>query len=311
MSLHSNRLKGQSERTKFMALSNGYHGETLFALSVSDLGLYKDPYTPLLTPTEFIKNIPYVHSSHDPLWNNCAEHWERIEKQLEPHAKTLSAILFEPILQGAGGMKIYSQDFLRRLRLWATKHDVHLIADEIMTGFGRTGKALACDHANIEPDFLCLSKGLTAGTLPMSAMLTSTNIYDLFYDDYDTGKAFLHSHTHTGNALAAAVALETLNIIDDENVYAHVNKLGKHMLKQMLNISEQTSLNNVRQIGAMVAADLESNLPRAGYQIYREAVKQGALLRPLGNTLYWCPPLNSSLELIDDLSNITLKALNS
>ena len=209
-------------------------------------------------------------------------------------------------------MKIYSQNFLARLSRWAKANHIHLIADEIMTGIGRTGKMLACEHAKIVPDFICLSKGLTSGWLPFSAVLTYDEMYHVFYDDYQTGKAFLHSHTYSGNVLAASIALETLNIIREENVCEKAALLGKTMLEKMNAVAQKTGqLIDVRGIGALVAADLipDPTRPRLGYEIYQEAINQGALLRPLGNTLYWLPPLNSDFTLIEELENITTNAI--
>jgi adenosylmethionine-8-amino-7-oxononanoate aminotransferase len=233
-----------------------------------------------------------------------------IEKQLEIQASKLAAIIVEPIVQGAGGMKIYSQDFLRRLSRWTKAHGIYLIADEIMTGLGRTGLALACEHAQIKPDFICLGKGLTSGWLPMSVVLTQTEIYNLFYDDYSSGKSFLHSHTFSGNALAAAVALECLSILEDEKIYEKVREKEVILKKLMLEVQNKTEkLRNIRGIGAIMAADLslkekEKN-QRIGYQIFQEALQLGAWLRPLGNTIYWLPPLNTSLSTLEELCDIT------
>lgn len=312
MSLHARNILGESQRKEFLTLENSYHGETIATLSVSDNSLYQEPYRHLMFDTPVIKNIPYVHSIHDPVWNNCDEQWKIIQAQLEQYKDTTTAILIEPLLQGAGGMKIYSQDFLKKIRTWTNENNIHLIADEIATGFGRTGKMFACEYAHIEPDFLCLGKGLTGGYLPLSAMLTTQNIYDLFYDDYATGKSFLHSHTHSGNALAVAVALEVLNVYESENILEKANALGSAMLEAMQAIANQTgALMNVRQLGAMVAADLCVKDPKAriGYEVYKRAMKQGALLRPLGNTIYWLPPLNMSDQTLDQLKRITCEAV--
>ncbi len=312
MSLHARKLMGQAAKQHFIALENAYHGETAAALSVSDLGLYRKDYESLLFTPHYISSLPYVCGTHDPLWQDCSLHWEAIEKSLEPFIENTTAIILEPIVQGAGGMKIYSQDFLRRLRIWTKQRDIHLIADEIMTGFGRTGKMLACEHAGIEPDFLCLSKGLTSGWLPLSAMLTSQKIYDLFYDDYSAGKAFLHSHTYTGNALAASVALEVLKIFSEENIVFQSERLGKEMLASMYDIADQTrKIHNVRGIGAIVAADIICDGPkrRRGFEVFQKAVERGALLRPLGNTIYWLPPLNMTIETLAKLKNMTRDAL--
>ncbi|AAO90529.1 adenosylmethionine--8-amino-7-oxononanoate transaminase [Coxiella burnetii] len=312
MSLHSRIIQGNKKRKKFIALKNSYHGETVGALSVSDVGLYRAPYSTMLFEPYFIESIPYVLNTQAPEWNDCSAHWDTVERLFEPHAETATAILVEPIVQGASGMKIYSQDFLARLFQWAKNNHIHFIADEIMTGIGRTGKMLACEHAGIIPDFVCLSKGLTSGYLPFSAVLTSDEIYQLFYDDYQTGKAFLHSHTYSGNALAAAVALATLKVFSEEKICARAHKLGKFMLEKMTQVAQETGqLENVRGIGALVAADLipQPGRLRLGYEVYQEAVKQGVLLRPIGNTLYWLPPLNIDFDLIEVLQKVTKNAI--
>lgn len=314
MALHAQQLHGQHLRTQFTALENGYHGETFMALGLSDLGIYRKPYESHLLHPQFIRNIPYVNSVEDPLWNDCSSSWPIIEKQLENQATSLAAIILEPIVQGAGGMRIYSQDFLRRLRIWTHKHGIYLIADEIMTGLGRTGYALACEHAQIKPDFICLSKGLTSGWLPMSIVLTRTEIYDLFYADYCLEKNFLHSHTFSGNALAAAVALECLNTLADEEIYKKVREKEVILKNNLQEVAEKTGrLSNIRSIGLIAAADLQltetEKKQRIGYQIFQEATKLGAWLRPLGNTIYWLPPLNTEISVLTQLKNITIKAI--
>lgn len=314
MSLHAQQLLSQNQRTQFTSLQNGYHGETFMALGLSDLGLYRKAYEAHLIKPNFIQNIPYVHSSSDPLWNNCSAIWPDIEKQLEKQEANLAAIIVEPIVQGAGGMKIYSQDFLRRLRNWTQTHGIYLIADEIMTGLGRTGEALACEHAKIKPDFICLSKGLTSGWLPMSVVLTHPEIYNLFYDDYSTGKNFLHSHTFSGNALAAAVALECLNILKVEEIFQQVREKEIILKKLMHEVHDKTErLTNIRGIGAIIAADLQltetEKNQRIGYQIFQKALQLGAWLRPLGNTIYWLPPLNTPLFALEELKDISILAI--
>ncbi|MBV9576641.1 MAG: aminotransferase class III-fold pyridoxal phosphate-dependent enzyme, partial [Gammaproteobacteria bacterium] len=310
MSLHARYIQGDRERHQFVALQNAYHGDTVGAVSVSDIGLYRHPYEPLLFPCHFI-SPPYVSGRTDTAWMDCHAQWNIIENELQSMSKKISAIIVEPIVQGAGGMKIYSQDFLRRLRAWTHQHNIHLIVDEIMTGIGRTGKMFACEHANIQPDFLCLSKGLTSGWLPLSTVLTHSAIYDVFYSD-GMQNAFLHSHTYSGNALAASVALETLNIIEEEQLCDRANFLEKLMLTHMQTIAANTNkLFNVRAMGAIVAADLACEDPnsRIGFAIYQEAIRRGVFLRPLGNTIYWLPPLNVKVNTLNQLKERTEQAI--
>lgn len=316
MCVHAKQILGESERTKIMSLQNAYHGETGLALAASDCKIYRKPYAKILMPQLILNKIPYVNSKDDSLWQDCSIIWPNIEKQLEKHKKNLAAIIVEPIIQGAAGMLLYSKDFLAKLRHWTLKNSVYLIADEIMTGFGRTGKPFACMHANIEPDLLCLGKGLTAGWLPMSAVLLTDSIYNIFYANYSIGKSFLHSHTQSGNALAAAVALECLKIYENEKIYQKAQQLEITLLKLMQEVATKTKkIKNIRCIGAIVAADLDLNHEqqneRIGYKIFQEAIKLGAYLRPLGNTIYWLPPLNIDYEILVKLKNITIKAINN
>ena len=316
LSLHMRYLNNEPKRHLFVCLENGYHGETIGTLAVSDLGLYRDCYKAVLPQTKRLTGLPYISGKSDPLWFDCADHWQKIEKQLTPFADEITAIIVEPILQAAGHMRLYSPSLLRHLQTWAKAHDVHLISDEIMTGLGRTGKVLAGDYANFNPDFLCLGKGLTAGTLPLSAMLTTDAIYQACYDDYDTGKAFMHSHTHTGNALACAVANAALDYYEDYRIIEQVHYLSQQMQTLWQEVADKTGkLTNIRHLGAMVAADLKipNNTPanaRSGYAVYQAAIKRGALLRPLGNTLYWLPPLNCDKSVLIQLRDITINAIN-
>ncbi|HLD95659.1 MAG TPA: adenosylmethionine--8-amino-7-oxononanoate transaminase, partial [Alphaproteobacteria bacterium] len=266
MSLHSRKIKKHQRRTKFLSLKNGYHGETVGALSVSDLGLYKKPYEDLLFESYFIEPL-YVSGRFDENWQNANSHWQKVLPLLEKHKNTLTAIIVEPLIQGAGGMKIYSKDFLSKLFSFAKDYNIHIIADEIMTGLARTGKMVACEYIEQKPDFVCLSKGLTSGFMPFSCVLTTQEIYDTFYGDFSSNKAFLHSHTHSGNALGASVAKVTLEVIKQENLCARALELERIMTNYMKDIQEQTGLlKNIRSLGAVVAADLVNsrNSPRLG-----------------------------------------------
>ncbi len=312
MSIHARIIRGQTKKTQFAALRNSYHGETCATLSVSDSGLYKKPYQSLLFDCTFLTAIPYVSGKKDILWHDAKEHWFQTQTQLEMIKDKLNAIIIEPLIQGAGGMLIYSKDYLSYLSQWCKENDVYLIADEIMTGIGRTGKMLACQYANITADFICLSKGLTSGMLPLSVCLTHDFIYALFYDDYKTQKAFMHSHTHSGNTLACAVALATLETFENEQILDYVNHtLAPTLARNLYEVADKTqALHNIRHLGAVVAADIKNpSHPRQGYQVYQKAVQLGAFLRPLGNTIYWLPPLNTDLKTLNQLKDITIQAL--
>lgn len=313
LALHASQLRGYSERKQFIALKNSYHGETLATLSVSDLGIYKKPFADFGLPCHFLQSIPYVANQDDPLWHTCEREWPAIEKELEAIKDNVCAIIVEPIVQGAGGMLCYSADFLHKLTTWAKSNDIYLIADEIMTGLGRTGKWLACEHADIKPDMICLSKGLTSGALPLSCVLIDDEIYNYFYHDYAEGKSFLHSHTFSGNPLAVSAALATIKTMETEGINQQAEELGIFMKQCFSDIATQTGkLKNVRSIGAIVAGDLEENgSERLGYQFHRAALSEGALLRPLGNTLYWLPPLTTNHQIIEKLAEITLNSIKA
>ncbi|MGE3919404.1 MAG: adenosylmethionine--8-amino-7-oxononanoate transaminase [Gammaproteobacteria bacterium] len=311
MSLHARYNQEIPQRNKFVTLEKAYHGETVGALSVSDIALYSKPYNSILFDSIILKGIPYVQNMEDPLWHDCSSVWNDIEKQLNENKDQITAIIIEPIIQAAAGMLIYSKDFAQKLRSWIKQNNIHLIADEIMTGFGRTGLTFACMHANIEPDFMCLGKSLTAGWLPMSAVLTTDDIYDCFYAEYESGQSFLHSHTHSGNALAVSVALEALNIYQDENIYNKAADLQIDLRRIFYEVAYKTGrLSNIRGIGAVIAADLIGPPnQRLGFRVLEKALKRGALLRPLGNTIYWAPPLNISSEVLSELQEITYRSI--
>ncbi len=319
MSLQYHLQTGHGERTKFASLQNGYHGETILTLAAGDCELYSKPYASLMPKFLKLEPLVYCNGPGSEGWDKYPEPaWRELKKQLNEVADELSGIIFEPIVQGSGGMKIYSPDLLRKLRNWADKHGVHLIADEIMTGFGRCGRMMACEYAGIAPDFVCFSKSMTAGWGPMAVTLCSTDTYNAFYADYFSGKAFMHSNTYTGYALTAAAALETMKIYERENYIGKAEVFAKGLLDRMQKVADATgALINLRAIGHLAAADIinpDTGKPfdyklRTGYRCYQEAVKLGALLRPLGDTLYFMPPFNTPDELLDRITDIAIKAL--
>lgn len=319
MSLQYHAQTGNPQRRQFAALENGYHGETILTLAAGDCSLYANPFKHLLHGVPKLGPIEYLGGNELKPWNRMEdEDWTPIETELDSMSETLAAILFEPVLQGAGGMRIYSPDLLRRLKFWAERRGIHLIADEIMTGFGRTGRMLACEHAGIAPDFLVLSKGMTSGFAPLAATLTSQKVYDAFYADYSTGRAFMHSTTYSGYAPAAAAAVEVMRIFEDTKLADMVQRRSHGLRRRMERISEETgALANLRAIGFMAAADIVNpstgepfpKSERTGCKFYRKALEHGALLRPLGDTIYFLPPLNAEEAVLDSLAEIALKSL--
>jgi len=300
MSFHYWRNVGRPEKTRFVTLSNSYHGETLGALAVGDVPLYKDTYGPLLME-------PITVPSPDCFCREPGESWEshsrrlfgHMESCLAQHADSLCAVIVEPLVQCAGNMRMYHPVYLSLLRDACARHGVHLIADEIAVGFGRTGTLFACEQASISPDFMCLSKGLTGGFLPLSVVLTGDDIYQAFYDDYATLRAFLHSHSYTGNPLGCAAAIATLEIFRDEDVLGRNRILAGLMADSVADLADHPHVGDVRQHGMILAiemvSDREGRKPypwqeRRGLAVYRHGLEKGVLLRPLGNVIYFMPP---------------------
>ena len=327
LSLQYHAQTGQGEKNQFMALRNGYHGETILTLAAGDCELYTKPYRSIL-PTVGKIDIEYCNQGMmDETWMDYGEDaWEKVLEQIEPAKKTLSAIVLEPLCQGAGGMLMYSADLLKRLRRWTKDNGIHLIADEILTGIGRTGRMMACEYANVTPDFACFSKSLTSGFAPFSCTVCSEEVYNAFYDDYFSGKAFMHSNTFTGYPLGAAAALAVFDILENGDAcnsnkkYIHEADLNSALLRSLMEdvAKETNALINIRNLGYICAADLVDPATkvklnpkeRTGYKIYQEAVKLGALLRPLGDTLYFMPPFNTDNETLEKLAKITVSAVN-
>ncbi len=305
MSLQAMQIKGKSNKNQFLSLENSYHGDTAGAISISDVGKFKQPFEKLTFKTHTLKNLPYITGTNDPLWHNIEHLWPNYLAQLEPLKENLAAIIIEPVVQGAGGIKIYSPDLIKRLSLWCKKNDIYLIADEIMTGIGRTGTMSACEHANIEPDFACYSKGLTSGWMAFSACVTTDEVYNLFYSD-NIEKAFLHSHTYSGNALAASAALETLKIMYNLNICKHVTQNINPILQATLDKLNPKFFYNTRSIGAIAAFDIKPQYQKILSQITQKLAqkKLGVLIRPINNTIYWMPPLNSSINELNSMLKV-------
>jgi adenosylmethionine-8-amino-7-oxononanoate aminotransferase len=311
MSFHYWRNSGRPAKRRFVTLTNSYHGETLGALAVGHVELYREIYQPLLMD---VITVP----SPDCYLREAGEDWEQhtrrmfaaMERTLAERADEICAVIVEPLVQCAGGMRMYHPSYLRLLREACDRHGVHLIADEIAVGFGRTGTLFACEQAGITPDFLCLSKGLTGGYLPLSVVLTRDEIYAAFYDEYASLRAFLHSHSYTGNPLACSAALATLDIFASDDVIARNRALAAHLGQRAGELAELDHVAEVRQHGMIVAVELARDgnrqtpyawQERRGLRVYRHGLAHEALLRPIGNVVYFMPPYVITPDEIDPL----------
>lgn len=306
MSYHYFKNQGK-EKTLFVSLSNSYHGETMGALGVSDVGLYKKTYSPIL-----------LHSTHSPVPKDRTEEAaleaaETLKKLFEEKSEEISALIVEPLLQCAGLMHMYHPRFLIEARALCDAYGIHLILDEIATGFGRTGTLFAHEQAGITGDFLCLSKGLTGGYLPLAAVLTNDTVYEAFYDDYAKMRAFLHSHSYTGNALGCAAANATLDIFENESVMEKNIDKAAYMHRKLQNFRDLPNVKEVRQIGMVVAVELQGYAfeERVGIQIYKKALEKGIYIRPLSHVVYFMPPYVIMPEEIDTMMDVALEAVKS
>lgn len=321
MSFHYHQQTGQFQRKRFAALADAYHGETLGALSVSDLDLYSQIYKPLMLDVLRLPAPDCYRCARGLDRSSCdAPCFEDTQAVLADYGESLSAVLVEPLIQGAAGMKIYPPIFLKKLSEAAKASGAHLIADEIAVGFGRTGTLFACEQAQISPDFMCLSKGLTGGYMPMSAVMTTNQVYEAFYDDYGSLRAFLHSHTYSGNAMACAAALASLELLMNEHSLAHTARKGAYLAEKTRQKAEgNPRVGEVRSLGMLTAIELVSDpdskagFPfeeRVGYQIYQRALKKGLLLRPLGNVLYFLPPYCITEAQMDTMVSVCFECID-
>ncbi|MFM7460118.1 MAG: aminotransferase class III-fold pyridoxal phosphate-dependent enzyme, partial [Burkholderiales bacterium] len=296
MSFHYWRNLGLNGKTRFISLQGSYHGETLGALSVTDVAVFHDAYAPLLN-NNLLAPFPAFDGKSDvdyPCCVECADAAaDSLERLLEERHDQIAALIVEPLVQGATGMRMYHPQYLRRARELCKKFNVHLIADEIMTGFGRTGTMFAWEQVstnpNMRPDFMCLSKGITGGYLPLSCVLSTDTVYRAFYDDH-TARGFLHSHSYTGSALACRAALATLDIFESDNVIVANRAKTRRFSALMTPLRQHPRVSNYRQLGVIWAFDVSTSLADFAKRIFAAGLARGVLLRPIGNTIYFMPP---------------------
>lgn len=311
MSFHYWRNLGQTKKTGFVSIAGGYHGETLGALSVTDVALFKDTYAPLLrgsvqAPSPDWRLARNGESAEERALHAAAS----LENHLAKQHETTAAVIVEPLIQCAGGMAMHHPVYLKKVREACDRYGVHLIADEIAVGFGRTGTLFACEQAGIKPDFLCLSKGITGGYLPLSATLTTDTVYQAFYHE-ETAKGFLHSHSYTGNALACRAALATLDIFEQDRV-VEANRAKTTRFNELLKpLAEHPRVKDFRNTGMIWAFEVENAAPDFASRFFQAALEKEVLLRPMGNTVYFMPPYVAGEEEMTLLTEGSLAAIEA
>jgi adenosylmethionine-8-amino-7-oxononanoate aminotransferase len=315
MSLQYRQNTGRKNKTKFVSLDLAYHGDTAGAMSVSGNTIYNKAFAPLLfksfkVPSPYCYRCPMGKKR-----NSCRiDCIKPLEDTLKKHNDRITAVIIEPLLMAAAGMIIYPLEYLERTARLAKKYDVHLIADEVATGFGRTGKMFACMHVDLQPDFLSLAKGITSGTIPFAATLTTDQIYNAFYDDYEKQKTFYHGHTYTANPLGCAAALATLKILEKKKTLEKIKKLIPVFHAGMESFRQLNFVGDVRYIGMVGALELVADkktaqsfdpAKRIGRKIFEKALKERLILRPLGDVIYLFPPLCiTQIQLTDILKRM-------
>ena len=310
------RNRGRNDKRLFLKLANAYHGDTLGAVSVGGIPLFHEIYRPLLFDT-LEAPAPYCYRCRHR--EDCdLQCLAVLEEQVAAHQQELAAVIIEPLMQGAAGMIPQPPGYLARVRKATRRHGVLLIADEVATGFGRTGRMFACEHENVSPDLMCLAKGLTGGYLPLAATLASDDLYQAFLGDYSEFKAFFHGHTYTGNPLAAAVGLASLDIFVRDRVLESLPAKIELLENRLTEMAGHPHVGDVRQRGLMVGLELVQDQAarepfpvarRVGHRVILEARQLGAILRPLGDTIVLMPPLSITLAELEELCRITFEAI--
>lgn len=310
MSIHYWRNAGRPQKTGFISLKNGYHGETVGALSVTDIALFKDTYATLLRHTVQVPTpdarLAEPGESAEAYALRCAD---ALEAHLAEHAATTAAFIVEPLVQGAAGMAMYHPVYLQRARTLCDAYKVHLIADEIAVGFGRTGTMFACEQAAIRPDFICLSKGITGGYLPLSAVLTTDAVYAAFYGD-TTARGFLHSHSYTGNPLACRAALAVLDIFEQDDVIAANRLKSAEFTGILAEVDAHPRVRHFRHLGMIWAFDVADAAPGFSARFHQAALAQGAFIRPIGSTVYVMPPYVTTADEMRGLADTLVACLS-
>ncbi|AZN36803.1 adenosylmethionine--8-amino-7-oxononanoate transaminase [Iodobacter ciconiae] len=311
MSVHYWRNQGQAQKNRFIYLENSYHGETAGALSVTDVPVFRDAYAPLVRDNFCVMNPDTRQALAAETASDVAERAiDALVATLEKHHQDIAALILEPLVQGAAGMAMYDLSYLQKARLLCDRYQIHLVCDEIAVGFGRTGSMFAYEQANIKPDFLCLSKGITGGFLPLAVVLSRDEIYAAFYHD-DISRAFLHSHSYTGNPLACAAALAVLDIFENDDVIAKNAEKALRWDMVFATLALHPKVRNYRRTGMIWAFDVVGVAPGFAQRFFIAALEQELLLRPIGNTVYFMPPYCLTDAEVRHLLSGTLAALDA
>ncbi len=310
---------GKGYRNKFLSLDMAYHGDTVATMNISGVDLFNKKFKPLFFGS-FKAPAPYCYRC--PLGKeggSCSlECLKAVDDILEENSGDIAAVTVEPLLMAAGGMIVYPVEYLKGLRELCSKYDVHLIADEVATGFGRTGKMFACEHAGIEPDFMCLSKGITSGYLPIGATLTTDKVFNAFYDDHEKLKTFYHGHTYTANPIACAAAIASIDLFEKENTLDRVGRINERLAVFLEEMSDLSIVGDTRSIGVVGAMELVKNRAtkepfgmneRIGIEVYKLGLENGLLLRPLGNIIYFFLPLCAKPEELEQIFHRASKVM--
>ncbi len=290
MAFHYWSNRGRPGKSRFVSLQGGYHGETVGALGVTDVAIFRDAYAPLVRES-LLAPFPARHADDHRFGgiHGAIDAADALKKLLAERHEEIAALVVEPLVQGASGMRFYHPEYLRRARELCTRHDVLLIADEIMTGFGRTGTMFACEQADVAPDLLTLSKGITGGYLPLSCVLCTDAIFGAFYDE-DVTRGFLHSHSYTGNPLACRAACAVLDLFEQDRVLAGNERKAARFVAAAAPLAHHRHVRDFRHLGMIWAFEVESDEPAFAARAFELALAAGVLLRPIGRTVYFMPP---------------------
>lgn len=311
--------KGERKKQKFITMKEAYHGDTIGAVSVGAIDLYHEAYSSLLFSS--IK-VPYPYVYRSPISGSEKEKTDfflaKLEEALQAHHEETAALIIEPIVQGASGIIVMPDGYLRGVRELCTKYNVLMIADEVATGFGRTGRWFACDHENVTPDILTAGKGLTGGYLPVAVTVATNEIYEAFLGEYEEKKTFFHGHSYTGNQLGCAVAIANLELMEKKNLILEVQQKSLYLSQELERFRHLRHVGDIRQKGFMMGLELVVNtdakeeydwFERIGVRVCRRARELGMLIRPLGNVIVFMPPLAATIEELDAMLLILHQAI--